>query len=656
MDRFSVKVKPQFVALTEEKETFPNGQVCFLHEFQKRMKLDFEGFSEFTIITAPTGTGKSYAFPFPVINAKKKSKPFEEGRIRGLIVLPTNTLIDELSENFSKTYPFLNVKKITGRTLDELAVKGFDRWSKVNELCKGDTDLVITNPDIINYAMHGGYHKNAWQNTGRNNFYNFLEYFGYIIFDEYHLYDESQIANLFTLIYLRDIFLQENNKIKFFFVSATPEKALKNLLINKGYKVEEVIEGVVGNADNSRAIHGLINVEFCSTLNQFALINEYKSEIKDIIDSGKRVLIVLDKLNEVQLLSDDLANKFPESVIYQSTGYIQNAENQQRKIHEANIIVATNKAEVGVNYNVEYCIMQPGKYYQNFVQRFGRIARGYLEGKVVVNMDNVKYNSIKRVLNGYKEVNYYDFLEKIRSVIQSKKFYSERVLYYIGEYIWCIEKKLKKQKGAYHTFQYFKTRLNEENFFKNAEAYSRYKLFSEIDKLIYSLNKAFPDGTRSKAWAEWWNNYLNTFLRFRDNSIVVQIIDKQLNIEVLYSLEWILQYKEILNIEEIDCNTYTIRQYTVGKLKERDKDIQYVVNTIPSIGAKENEFLSPKEIFDLPRVFEKRIGVIIDRNRRGVDEINIKQIELLGKVKLLSQTFDRKRLSIIDIANNDNFI
>lgn len=656
MDKFSIKIKPQYVALTNETETFPNGEVCFLHEFQKRMKLDFDGFKEFTIVTAPTGTGKSYAFPFPVINAKKSSKPFDEGRIRGLIVLPTNALIDELYENFSKTYPFLHIKKITGRTLDELTVKGFDRWIKVNELCKGETDLVITNPDIINYAMHGGYHQNTWQNTGRNNFYNFLEYFGYIIFDEYHLYDEAQIANLLTLVYLRDIFLRENNKIKFFFVSATPEKALKDLLKNKGYPVEEVIENVVEDINHARAIHGLINVEFCSTLNQRIPINECKSEIKSIVDSGKRVLIVLDRLNEVQLLANDLATQFPKNIIYQSTGYTPKIENQQQKINEANIIVATNKAEVGVNYNVEYCIMQPGKYYQNFVQRFGRVARGDLEGKVVVNLDNVKYNSLKRVFNGCEEVNYYDFLEKIRSVIQSKRFYSEKVPYYIGEYIWCIEKNLKKQKGAYNVLKYFETRLDEEDFFKNAEACSQYKLFSEIDKLIYSLNRAFPTGISSKAWAEWWNNYLNTFLSFRDNSIVVQIIDKELTIELSYSLEWILQYKEILNIEEIDCNKYKIKRYTVSKLKERDRDIQYVINTIPSIGAKENEFLSPSDIFNLSKVFEKRIRVIRDKNRRGVYEINARQIEILDKLKLLSKTFDRKRLNIVDITNNNNFI
>jgi CRISPR-associated endonuclease/helicase Cas3 len=658
MDKFSIKIKPQFVKLTNEKETFPNGQECFLHEVQKRMKLDFDKFPEFTIITAPTGTGKSYAFPFPVINSKKNPKPFDEGKIRGLIVLPTNALIDELTENFTKTYPFLNIKKITGKTLDEFSIKGFDRWLKILELCKGDTDLIITNPDVINYAMHGGYHQSAWQNTGRKEFYNFLESFGYIIFDEYHLYDESQIANILTLVYLRDIFLKENNRIKFFFVSATPEKSLKEILEIKGYKVEEIIETIVEDSYNARAIHGMINVEFCTTPNLITLINDYQGEIKEVIDSRKRVLIVLDKLIDVQSQTTELISQFPDCKIYQSTGYTPKDKFQQKKLDEANIIVATNKAEVGVNYRVEYCIMQSGKYYQNLIQRFGRTSRGDLDGKVIILFDNVKYNSLKRIFKGVEELTYYEFIEKIQSVIQSKKFYSERVPYYQGEYIWCIEKNLRKQKGAYNSFQYFKEGLIEEDFFKNGETYSRYKLFSEIDRCIYKLERAYPNGPTANAWKEWWNSYLNTFLCFRDNSIVVQIFDKQLNIELSYSLEWILQYKDILSIEEEKNGKYSVWKYTVGDLKERDKDIQYQTDTIPGkgIGAIENQFLTPKEIFDLPSTFEKRINSIREKKKIGVEKIDEIQLELLDKVKLLNKTFDRKRLNIIDIIGNNNFL
>jgi CRISPR-associated endonuclease/helicase Cas3 len=656
MNKFGVKIKPQFVKLTNEKETFPNGQECFLHEVQKRMKLDFEKFPEFTIITAPTGTGKSYAFPFPVINSKKNPKPFDEGRVRGLIVLPTNALINELTENFSKTYPFLNIRKINGKTLDEFAVKGFDRWIKVLELCKGDTDLVITNPDIINFAMHGGYHQNTWQNTGRKEFHNFLECFGYIIFDEYHLYDESQIANLLTLVYLRDVFLNENNRIKFFFVSATPEKALKEILVNKDYVVEEIIEEIIDDSHNSRAIHGTIDVEFCTTIDLNLLINEYQAEIMNVLESNKRVLIVLDKLNDVQLLATELASQFPNYKIYQSTGYTPKDECQQLMIDNANVIIATNKAEVGVNYNVEYCIMQPGKYYQNLIQRFGRVARGNLDGKVVICFDNVKYNSLKRAFNGIRELTYYEFLDKIQSVIQSKKFYSERVPFYQGEYVWCIERNIRRQKGAYNSFKYFKDRLIEENFFKNKEAYSRYKLFSEIDKSIYSLSQRYPKGPTAKAWSEWWENYLNTFLCFRDSSIIVKIFDKSIDKELSYSLEWILQYKEILKVEEIKLDKYCALKYTVGSLKDRDKDIQYQVNTIPSIGAKENEFLSPKEINNLSAEFKKRVNIIEFRNKKGVEGINKAQIDLIKKVNLIADTFNRKRLKIIGVEGIVQFL
>jgi CRISPR-associated endonuclease/helicase Cas3 len=458
------------------------------------------------------------------------------------------------------------------------------------------------------------------------------------------------------LIYLRDIFLNENNRIKFFFVSATPEKALKEILINKNYAVEEIIEEIVDDFNDSRVIHGAIEVEFCTTSNLKLLINEYLSEVRNVIESGKKVLIVLDKLNEVQLLAIEFTSQFKNYAIYQSTGYNPRDESQQMMIDKANIIIATNKAEVGVNYNVEYCIMQPGKYHQNFIQRFGRVSRGNVDGKVVICFDNVKYNSFKKAFNGIDKLTYYEFIDKIQSVIQSKKFYSERVPYYQGEYVWCIEKNLRKYKGAYNSFQYFKERLNEENFFKNAEAYSRYKLFSEIDKYIYSLKKTFPNGPTAKAWDDWWNNYLNTFFCFRDNSIIVQIFDKSLNIELLYSLEWILQYKEILNIEEIKHEKYTLWKYTVGNLKDRDKDIQFQTNTIPNVGAKENEFLSLKEIFDLSNIFEKRINNIKEKNKKGVERINQMQIELLDKVKLLSKTFDRKRLNIIDVIGNDIFV
>ena len=103
MDSFSININPQYVKLTEEQEMI-DGKICYLHEVQKRIKLDFEQLPEFTIITAPTGTGKSYAFPFPVLNTKSKPNDFDNEEVRGLIILPTNALISELTASFRKTY------------------------------------------------------------------------------------------------------------------------------------------------------------------------------------------------------------------------------------------------------------------------------------------------------------------------------------------------------------------------------------------------------------------------------------------------------------------------------------------------------------------------------------------------------------------------
>ena len=156
---FQISVKPQYVPLTTEREII-GGKDCLLHEVQRRMKLDFDKLPEFTVIAAPTGTGKSYAFPFPVLKSKANEDFYDihNKKVKGLIVLPTNALINELTASFKETYPQLTISRLTGVELDERQVKGFARWETALSICK-ENDLVITNPDIINFAMHGGYHQ-----------------------------------------------------------------------------------------------------------------------------------------------------------------------------------------------------------------------------------------------------------------------------------------------------------------------------------------------------------------------------------------------------------------------------------------------------------------------------------------------------------------
>ncbi|MCD4697570.1 MAG: type I-D CRISPR-associated helicase Cas3' [Bacteroidales bacterium] len=674
MKTIEFSIKPQYVKQTDTLGRFPDGKGGFneypLHLIQKRMKEDFEKFPDFTIITAPTGTGKSYAFPFPVLNSKNKGGfgGLRQGK-RGLIVLPTNALIDELHEKFTDTFKEeINIDKLTGKHITELQKddlkKGtFHRFTKMLEISQ-QNDLVITNPDIINYAMHGGYHQKYWGKTGRKEFHNFLQVFDYIIFDEYHLYDESQIANILTLTFMHDIFFGENHKIKYLFVSATPESGLKEILQDFNFEFEEIIEDVVENSHKARVIHGKLDFEIYQTSKFTQLIESKYDEIENEIKAKRKVLIIFDTIAELFNFYKLISDKFPNYKIVKSTGYSSQDENQNEEIKTANIILATNKAEVGVNYDVEYAIMQPGKFYRNFVQRFGRVSRGDLSGKIVVAIkENVTFNKLKKLITE-KELNYYDFLEVAKEAFQSKKLYSENIPAFIGEYMWCIKNNIYqktdsgKRIGNYNTLQVFINRINELELSKNPKYFVRYNLFQSIDKHIWALKQKHKTGITVEAIDKWWENYKNTYLTFRDNSKIVEIYDEIEKKHLSYSLEWILQNKVILEIKTIKKDNYEIEKYTVGEIKERDKDLQYEISTIPTFSdtpciAHYDELFSDKKIKIL---FQKNVEELKKKHKKGWNNINTELVNFCDKLLLLSNTFNRKRLKIDNIISNNKFM
>ncbi|MGB0861370.1 MAG: type I-D CRISPR-associated helicase Cas3' [Saprospiraceae bacterium] len=678
MDNFTIKINPQYVKQTDELEMI-DGKERRLHEVQKRMKLDFEQLPEFTIITAPTGTGKSYAFPFPVLKSKKAPKGIDDvEQVRGLIVLPTNALISELTESFRKTYKEQGVivNQLTGPELNKHEVKGHNRWKKAIEIAE-ESDILITNPDLINFAMHGGYHQYHWNNkTATTRFSSFLDKFNYIIFDEYHLYDEAQIANILTLVKLREFFLQNEKPkkgsvhgVRFLFVSATPEVGLKNIFEEEGYEHTEIIEQIVNEKNNARAIHGELEVEFFDSKDIKGLIRSKIPELQEVLKT-KKALLILNNVRTIQELASELEPHFKDYEIYQSTGYVSKSENHTEKVEAANLIIATNKAEVGVNYDVEYCIMETGRFFQNFVQRFGRVSRGDLTGKVVVAVE--KYSKYKRILKNKTQCDYYDFVELMRLQMQQRTFYTKKVPMYIGEYLWCIENSIRRFQD-YSVWQYLSRKTSEEKRF-----YYRYIIMDKIDNKIREMikhhlrisgtltknertlrKKIYPrlekQAPRTFEWVTWWNNYLDTYLTFRDSSKVVKIFDTVKNEELEYSLDWILQHKEVIKIEVIEKEKYEIIKYTVGNLKERSKDIQYVVSTLPNAGMSGNNILDFGNMYELDKIFKKSVGRIYDKARKGIEKKDDLQVELCKLILELHQTFDRKRLKIESIDNEDVF-
>ena len=126
-----------------------------------------------------------------------------------------------------------------------------------------------------------------------------------------------------------------------------------------------------------------------------------------------------------------------------------------------------------------------------------------------------------------------------------------------------------------------------------------------------------------------------------------------------YSLEWILQYKEIIGEPEIiKKDNYEIVKYTVGEQKERDKDLQYEISTIPTFSdtpciAHYDELFNDKKIKEK---FRKEVERLKKKNKKGWNNINTELVNLCDKLLILSNTFNRKRLKIENIISNNQFI
>ncbi|MCD6528026.1 type I-D CRISPR-associated helicase Cas3', partial [bacterium] len=406
----SIKIKPQYIEYSNT--TYKNFK---LHKIQE-IFYKYDELSEINIIVAPTGTGKTFSFALPIINKKKEKWTF-----KGLIVSPTNALIRDIKENIKKRFPEIRVGEINSVVLDRFNVKGPERFKMILKIIN-ENEIVLTNPDIINFIIYGGY--NYYK--GIREFPEIFEKFNFIVYDEYHLYDEEQIANILTLILLRKSLISK--EIKFIFTSATPEKGLEEFLKEHNipyFKYEEKI------SKRGRKIHGEINLNFIrKDILQF--ISENKDFIYKYIRNNKKVLIIFDSLRKLKEFKE--SNFFPELKMVELSGYTTKQETEV-KTQDCQIILGTNKIEVGVNLNVNICFMEEGRYLRNFLQRFGRVARGDNNGEVFVFCNKIKPLFLKLLRQEYE---YYDFLDIYQNLKKDREFYHQSLPKYIGTFLYAI--------------------------------------------------------------------------------------------------------------------------------------------------------------------------------------------------------------------------
>ena len=186
--------------------------------------------------TAMTGDGKSLAAYLPALVNNR----------RVLAMYPTNELILDQREQI-KFYCNLFSRDITPecmfseRLYDLRAELELGSQAGAIEFLAEGHEVLLTNPDIFNLIANFKY-MSEHQNPDRL-LQAILNCYDVFLFDEFHIYDVSQVVSVLTaMLYIIEQAQGTRERKKFVFLSATPNQLLSECLDQSGLRYE-VIEG-----------------------------------------------------------------------------------------------------------------------------------------------------------------------------------------------------------------------------------------------------------------------------------------------------------------------------------------------------------------------------------------------------------------------------
>lgn len=327
--------------------------------------------------TALTGDGKTLAGLLPAVKERKLLG-------KALFAYPTNELIRDQARQFAGWSRKLNAAPIVGQLNGSqlsalMREEGFDKPETL-QIIASDNDIVLTNPDIFT-LINRFYYDRRWGNIAKTAQKWFAQY-RYIIFDEFHIFNASQVANVLDGI----AFIRANStdrfQTKFLFLSATPDKLLLKAFGNAGIALK-VLQGSYAHGLEQSITHRKIlhevQLELVASQQSLGGIENWVSENLQAINQffekhpESKGLIIANSVfaakRIVRMLKED--SHFSIS-IGENTGLT--GADVRKKSMDAQLIVATSTVDVGVDFAINFLIYESLDA-GSFIQRLGRLGR-----------------------------------------------------------------------------------------------------------------------------------------------------------------------------------------------------------------------------------------------------------------------------------------
>lgn len=384
---YTVHLKPVFSAPAQDYPTslqLPKNWTLAWHQLETYQALKNPAV-DVVFNTAMTGDGKSLAAYLNIL----------QGDCCAIALYPTNALaadqenqVQSYIHNFKPSHD-PRVNHLSGPMLEIYAENEGLRKASAISSRSGQSEVLLTNPDIFHYLHRGAYligketPDKLWNRLDKD--------FDLFIFDEFHVFAAPQVASILNTMLLIQA---TNRRKKFLFLSATPSESLLQRLDRAGFRYRKIDPTQAkkyrfpGTSEESRTLQAqhwrqvvqaidltFIPLESTTKASESWLKENQELILRQFLDHpGSKGAIILNSIAAVKRLKPVLESLLAQQglTVKENTGLSGGQEKEESL--GADLVIGTSTIDVGVDFKINFLIFESSDA-GNFIQRLGRLGR-----------------------------------------------------------------------------------------------------------------------------------------------------------------------------------------------------------------------------------------------------------------------------------------
>ncbi len=295
------------------------------------------------------------------------------------------------------------VVRLSGAELEIYAENEGLRKSAAIATRTGQSEIILTNPDLFHYLHRGSYRMpkdspdKLWGRIDKD--------FDLFIFDEFHVFAAPQIASVInTMLLIRCT----NRSKKFLFLSATPDEDLILRLRKAGFRCKEIDPRAENkyqfpktpeqqqqlDAQQWRQVARAIQLNFVPLESGTKASEIWLKENANLIlaqfqeQPGSKGAIILNSIAAVKRLTQFFqAFLLPYSLTVGENTGLSGKETREKSL-STDLVIGTSTIDVGVDFKINFLFFESSDA-GNFIQRLGRLGRhdGYERNGEQINFN-----------------------------------------------------------------------------------------------------------------------------------------------------------------------------------------------------------------------------------------------------------------------------